>query len=302
MIAWMLRLVAALLLVVSTQPYAAEAGTITLVEGSVRLLRGAVVLQATEGVRVQPGDMLETDGICVVEFGDGLLLGLGPASRIHLPETGNRARNTEPGQAIFVLSGWLKLQSGKQASSNGYLVLTTLMGIATREAKLLVHAAEQRASVFMESGSARLFEPDEGGRMSKGPALDGGQFASRAAGQRLTVHSRPDGAFLAAMPRGFRDALPARPDRLKSSPKAPRADHDARYDEARDLLQLPQAWRGDMVRRFSGRLRDAEFRKAVATNLARHPEWRPILYPPRAADLGRVSLRDRDSRPKEHVQ
>lgn len=304
MTARMLRFVGALFLVLSTQLNAAESGVITLAEGSVRLLRGPTVLVASEGVRIQPGDMLETDnrGISVVEFGDGLLIGLGPGTRLYLPEGNTRSKNVEPGQAIILLAGWLKLESGKQAPADGYRILTAALGVATRDAKLLVQAVEQRASLFLESGAGRLLEPDEAGRTAKGAALGAGQFASRAAAQRVSVQARPDAGFLANMPRGFRDALPARPERLKASPKAPKADHDARYDEIKDWLQLPQTWRGEMVRRYSVRLREPEFRKAVAANMARHPEWHPILFPPRPREAGGHPLRQRETKHTEPPQ
>ena len=283
MTARMLCFVGVFFLLLSTGLSAAEIGAITLAESSLRLLRGPSVLTASEGVRIQPGDLLETGngGISVVEFADGLLIGLGPGTRLYLPEGNTRSKNAEPGQAIILLAGWMKLEPGKQVPADGYRILTAALGVATRDAKLLVQATEQHASVFVESGSGRLLEPDEAGRAAKGAALGAGQFASRVATQRPSVQPRPDQGFLANMPRAFRDTLPARPERLKAGPKAPKADHDAGYDEAKDLLQLPQTWRGEMVRRFSVRLRDAGFRKAVAANMARHPEWHPILYPPR---------------------
>lgn len=302
MTARMLHCVGALLFVLSTQPHAGEGGVITLAEGGVRVVRGAALLQAAEGVRVLPGDVLEAEAISVVELADGLLLGLGPATRLYLPESTSRPKSADAADALILLSGWLKLQSRQRATADGYLILTNSLGVATRDATLLVHAAEQRTSLFVETGSARLLEPEASGRTTAGAALGAGQFAVRGAGQRVALQGRPDGGFLAAMPRGFRDALPSRPDRLKASPKAAKAERDARYDEVRDLLQLPQSWRGDMVRRFSARLRDAEFRKAIAANMAQHPEWRPILYPPRPVGPSRASLRERDSQPKEQGQ
>ena len=304
MIVRMLRLAGALLLVLSLPLDAAEIGTITLAEGSVRLLRGPSLLNASEGVRIQPGDVLETNerGISVVEFADGLLLGLGPRTRLYLPEGTRRSKSAEPGQAIILLAGWLKLESGKQAPADGYRVLTTALGVSTRDAKLLLHAADQRASLFLESGSARILEPDEAGRASGGAALGAGQFASRMRAQRTSVRARPDAGFLENMPRWFRDALPARPGRLKTNPKAPKADHDAAYDEVSDLLQLPQTWRGEMVRRFSARLRDPAFRKAVAANMNHHPEWHRILYPPRPPEAGRQKPQYRDSVNTERPQ
>lgn len=304
MIVPMLRFAGALLLVLSLPLDAAETGAITLAEGSVRLFRGPSLLTASEDVRIQPGDMLETSdrGISVVEFGDGLLLGLGPRTRLYLPESTPRSQSAEPGQPIILLAGWLKFESGKQAPADGYRILTTGLGVSTRDAKLLLHAADQRASLFLESGSGRILEPDEAGRASRGAALGAGQFASRIGAQRTAVQARPDAGFLANMPRWFRDALPARPERLKASPRAPKTDRDAAYDEVSDLLQLPKTWRGEMVRRFLVRLRDPAFRKAVAANMDHHPEWHRILYPPRPPEASRQKSRHEDSVNTERPQ
>lgn len=270
-----------MLLLASAGIGAADFGVITLAEGNLRLLRGAAVLQAAQGVRVEPGDILESDdrGIDILEFNDGLLLGLGPNSRLFLPEGGTRRKGADAGQAIVLLAGWLKAEAGKQAPAEGYRILTTTLGLATRDAKLLLHAAE-RASLFVESGGGRLLEPDAAGRAASGAMLRAGQFARRAATQRAALQERPSAEFLASMPRGFRDALPARPERLKADPLAPKALHDARYEDVKDWLMLPSAWRGELMRRYVVRLRDADFRKAVAANIARHPEWRRILFPP----------------------
>lgn len=246
--------------------------------------------------------MTSDRGISVVEFGDGLLLGLGPRTRLYLPESTPRSQSAEPGQPIILLAGWLKFESGKQAPADGYRILTTGLGVSTRDAKLLLHAADQRASLFLESGSGRILEPDEAGRASRGAALGAGQFASRIGAQRTAVQARPDAGFLANMPRWFRDALPARPERLKTSPKAPKSDHDAAYDEVSDLLQLPKTWRGEMVRRFLVRLRDPAFRKAVAANMDHHPEWHRILYPPRPPEASRQKSRHEDSVNTERPQ
>lgn len=302
--AGLLRFGGAVLLVLYTALSAAQTGTITLAEGALRLLRGPSVLLAGEGVQVQPSDILETDdrGISVVEFADGLLLGIGPRTRLYLAEGNPRSRREETGRAIILLAGWCKLQAGKQAPADGYRVLTEALGVSTGDAKLLVHTTDRRASVFLESGAGRLLEPDESGKAGKGGTLAAGQFASRVAAQRASLQPRPDAAFLAGMPKGFRDALPARPDRLKANSKAPKFDHDVRYDEVKDWLQIPQSWRGELVRRFTVRLRDADFRKALAANLAHHPEWQPILYPPRWHEGGHALPRNRDSQQREQAQ
>jgi len=50
-----------------------EAGTLTFVEGALRVIRGTAVLQAVEGMRLRPGDILESadPGFAHLEFPGG---------------------------------------------------------------------------------------------------------------------------------------------------------------------------------------------------------------------------------------
>jgi len=271
------------LLLLSGRLGAAEAGVVTIAEGAIRVMRGTMALQAAQGARVLPGDILETDnrGIGVVEFGDGLILGLGPGTRIFLPEAGSRGRTAEPGQPIILLTGWLKAEAGKQAPADGYRILTPALGVAMREAKLLARASAQGASLFLESGTGRVLEPDATGKAARGAELGTGRFALRMPAQRTSIQDRPAAEFLSSMPRSFRDALPARPALLKADPVGPKAEREVRYDDVRDWLQLPVAWRGELMKRLAVRLRDPEFRAAAMANAPNHPEWHPILFPPR---------------------
>lgn len=271
------------LLLLSGRLGAAEAGVVTVAEGAIRVMRGTMALQLAQGARVQPGDIIETDnrGIGVVEFGDGLILGLGPGTRLFLPETSSRGRGTEPGQPVILLAGWLKAEAGKRAPADGYRILAPALGVAMREARLLARASAQGASLFLESGTGRLLEPDAAGKAARGSELGAGQFAQRAPAQRAAVLDRPTAEFLASMPRSFRDALPARPALLKAEAVAPRVEREVRYDDVRDWLQLPAAWRGELMKRLSVRLRDPDFRAAAIASAPSHPEWHSILFPPR---------------------
>src|SRR6266581_4302807 len=68
----------ATLLAACASAYAQTAGTLTLAEGRVQLIRGATLYSATQGVRLGDGDILSIDpkGQAQIEFQDGAILNL----------------------------------------------------------------------------------------------------------------------------------------------------------------------------------------------------------------------------------
>src|SRR5436309_15988713 len=95
--------------------FAQTAGTLTLVEGSVELIRGATLYTATQGVRLGDGDILSIDpkGQAQIEFQDGVILNLSQGARAMLTNIAPEARGQS---AIAVQAGWAKF-SQKQASN-----------------------------------------------------------------------------------------------------------------------------------------------------------------------------------------
>jgi len=248
---------------------------VTLLEGSAALTRGVSRHALAEGVRLQSGDILEVadKSLAEMEFGEGAAFALGPGTRtlaISLP----RAKPA-PGD-FYLVQGVAKLSNAKPATR--LQVITPLFTLHSGEgtAVLLVHGGE--ASVFVESGEARLAAPGAGGRAAA-QRLKSGDFYTVKAGQRGVLAGRPSPAFVSALPRVFLDPLPSRMARFKDRQVQPRPLHAASYAEVETWLKAPPAIRRPMTARFKSRAGDPAFRAALVENLRFHPEWDPILFP-----------------------
>jgi len=265
-----------LLLLCLLQPLAVaaqEIGTITLVEGSLRVIRGTTVLRGTEGLRLHRGDIIEssTPGFVQMELLGGAVVALGPATRVFF--YGHAAKTTD----LFVLGGWLKGETGSKAGT--YRYASPLLAVTTRDGTVVLHALSNGTDIFVESGSAGISKVSPEGNMGIADAARAGQFFSRHAGQGINPSPRPSTAFVESMPRPFRDTLPTRLSRFSGKPPEPRRDHEVTYSEIQPWLTIGQAWRKGFVERFQPRLKDAEFRKALEAHLKDHPEWDPVLHP-----------------------
>jgi hypothetical protein len=250
---------------------AQELGTFTLLEGSVRVLRGTAVLRGVEGMRFQSGDIVETGtpGFVQAEFSGGSIAAIGQATRVWI-HGGGATRN------MVLMSGWVK---GETSPSGGaYRFVGPLLTASAKGGAVIVHASPGVAEVYVESGSATVSEAESGA--GKTVAAKAGQFLTRHAGKNVAVATRPDGAFVDAMPRPFRDTLPPRISRFagKKAPE-PKMDHEIAYAEAEPWLKLGHGWRRTFSERFQPRLKDVEFRKLVEQHIAEYPEWDRVLHP-----------------------
>ena len=244
---------------------AEELGTFTLMEGSVRVLRGTAVLRGVEGMRFQNGDIVETTspGFVQAEFSSGTIAAIGPSTRVLLRNAG--------GPELVLMSGWVK---GETASGN-YRLIGPLMTANAKGGAVNFHAGTGIAESYIETGTATISE-------GEGKAIPGkaGQFFSRHAGKNITASPRPDGAFVSAMPVPFRDTLPSRMSHFKDKkPPELRMDHEITYAEAEPWLKLGRGWRRTFSERFQPRLKDAEFRKSVEQHISEYPEWDRVLHP-----------------------
>jgi hypothetical protein len=258
-------------------PAAAQGGgSVTLLEGSLRVIRGVNVLKGAEGMRLRQGDLLETSdkGFAQLEFAGGAVVALGPVTQVFVyRQSGEKAQQTE----LVLLSGWLKGESA--AGAGTYRYSTPIVAAMTGAGTVLVHNSEGACDVFVESGSATIGEVGgEGGIRAPVPAK-AGQFFSRHAGKSISTAARPNAAFLEAMPHPFRDTLPSRLARFAGKSIEPKPDHAVAYTDVQAWLKMPAAWRRGFVERFSPRLKDPEFRKQVEAHVAEHPEWDKALHP-----------------------
>ena len=260
---------------------AQDAGAVTLVEGPLRVIRGAGVFQAGEGVRLRQGDIIETPekGFAQLEFLGGGIVGLGPASRMYVLRhgSGKTSGSAGGGTELVLLSGWLKGQSS--ADAGAYRYESPLIAATTLNGTVVFHSGVGECDVFVESGSAKLADVNAAGDAGKFSGGNAGQFFSRHSGKSLSSDSRPSAGFLKEMPQAFKDTLPSRLVHFGGKPAEPKAQHPVTYAEIQGWLTMPRGWRRGLVARFEPRLKDPEFRKELEAHEAEYPEWGPVLHP-----------------------
>lgn len=271
-------LVAFLTLLLAPLPALAQGnGSVTLLEGSLRLIRGSNVLQATESVQVKQGDILETadQGFAQLEFAGGAIVALGPATRLYIFRQGGSGKSSEP--ELILLSGWLKAESN--SGSTPFRYETPTLAGTTGNGSLVFHTNETGCDLFVEGGAATVSDVSAEGYARQPKPAKVGQFFSRHGGKDVTTLTRPTPVFIEGMPIAFRDTLPSRVAHFKGKPAEPKLQHAVSYAEAEPWLTMPAAWRRGFVERFEPRLKDPEFRRQLEARLSQYPEWDPILHP-----------------------
>jgi len=251
--------------------HAQELGTFTLLEGSVRVLRGTAVLHGVEGMRFHNNDIVETGspGFIQAEFSGGAIAAIGPATRVWI-------RSAGAGRDLILMTGWVKGET--PPGSGNYRFVGPMMTATPKGGAVIVHAAPGVAETYIESGTATVSEAESGS--AKTIAAKNGQFFTRHTGKGIVVGARPDGTFVDAMPRPFRDTLPSRLSHFAGKkPPEPKLDHEITYAEAEPWLKLGRGWRRSFSERFQPRLKDAEFRKSVEQHISEYPEWDRVLHP-----------------------
>ena len=286
---------ASLLLLSLLQPLALaqEIATLTLVEGSLRVIRGTAAMQGGEGVRLHGGDILETSpsGFAQVEFVGGTVAALGPSTRVYLLHSAGSGSKRGDASELVLLSGWLKGETGPNAGA--YCYASPQLAATTRGGTVVMHVEGTGADVYVESGAAVIAKVSPEGRLAQPDEVKGGTFLSRRAGKGVGSNPRPDAAFVDGMPRPFRDTLPSRLARFPK-PAAPKRDHEVSYSEIQPWLTMPVAWRRGFVERFQPRLHDGEFRKELEAHVKDHPEWDPILHPENHSKTAPATAEDSD--------
>lgn len=276
---------AAILFGACASAFAQTAGTLTLVEGNVELIRGATLYAATQGVRLGDGDILSIDpkGQAQIEFQDGAILNLSQGARAMLTNVGSGARGQSE---IAVLSGWAKFTQKKSSKGAQYRYLTPRAEITTGDATAVVNAGDGSTDIYIESGVVRFSEIGRKGVQRIARDAKGGDFIVRRGEQPATVASRPSAEFVKNMPRHFRDDLPVLLDRLKNRRSEPKRDHEVTYAEVELWLKARSPIRRNFVKRFESRAKDSEFRRKLIENLREHPEWDKVLFPEKYAPKG----------------
>lgn len=264
----------ALAFLVPLQAHPQEIGTVTLLKDSpLRLIRGTLVLQGIEGMRLHPGDILETGPTptaqAQLEFSGGAIVELGPSTQLLVSSAG--ATSGE----MTLVSGWLK----GETTAGAYHYSSPLASATSKGGNLLLHATAEAADIFVERGAATV----SGGTA---PILSapGRIFFARKGSKPVVASERPSAEFIGGMPICFRDFLPPRlPAFAGKKTSAPKPDHEVIYADIERWLTLP-ALRKQFASRFRSRLQDPAFRQAIEAHQSSLPEWAPYLHPENATD------------------
>ena len=273
---WAFAVVACLLAAAA----AGQVATVTLMEGPAGMVRGTTRYALAEGVRLQPGDIIEVSdkGLMEIEFADGVALAMSPGTRM-LSISAPRGKSAAGD--YYVVQGALKLSGVKQDSS--FRFVTPIFTLQPVEGTTVFTVASGEGSVFVEGGEARLTEPGSRAKGAAAPAplrLKGGEYYTRKAEQpKGVVAPRPSQAFIATLPRIFLDPLPSRMARYKEREVQPKRIDEVSYAEVEPWMKAPQDIRRPMVARFRSLVSDPAFRAALVANLKFHPEWDPVLFP-----------------------
>ena len=250
--------------------------TVTLLEGPATLVRGVTRYALAEGVRLQPGDVIEVGdkGVAAVEFSDGGALAMSPGTRML---SISAARGKSAAGDYYVTRGALKISGVKQGAS--FRFVTPVFTVQPIEGATVLFVGAGEGSVFVEGGEARVSEPPAKGAAAAPLRLKGGEFYSRKADQKGAVAPRPSAAFIGALPKVFLDTLPSRLARYKERDVQPKRVEDVSYADVEAWLKAPPDIRRPLVARFRPRASDPAFRSGLVANLKFHPEWDPILFP-----------------------
>ena len=261
---------------------AADGAQITILDGDALVIDGPRQWHAAEGLKLGAGTLVHTGAnsrLLRVEWPDGTAADLGPDTQAMVapPALGGRAR----AGAVYLLRGWLKISSlgaGPSAMAPG--ATAPALELLPHKGAVVLMVAGGETWAFAESGSAPLQEREA--KAAASPALKAGEVYLRQGVAKGAVAPRPTPAQMQRVPRGFRESLPLRSAALKDRNPAPRAAPAPSYGELRDWLVTPEpALRRPFTRRFAERARDGEFRSGLVSDLARHPEWEPLLFPER---------------------
>ena len=259
--------------------HAAEpAALVTLLEGSATVIVGPRAYAAASGARLGAGTLIETDatsGLMRVEWPDGTLLDLGPATKVMLQPGAIAGR----APLFYLLQGWAKQSQTK--ASTGQVGAAFDMGPF---AGVLVSQVDENQSVlFAEVGGG----PFMARRQGASATLKVGQTAVLVGAAAPQFSARPPAAWIAQMPKAFRETLPAMTSKFKGPLPTLRQRAVLTYTGLQPWLMAEPALRRDFPRRFAELLEDRAFRDAVTRQLVQHPEWDALLKPARPATIAR---------------
>jgi hypothetical protein len=254
-------------------------GTITILEADAFIYRGAARWYAGEGVRLEPGDIVETaaSGFMQLELPDLSVVQLGPSTRMMINGASGRQK---PERWLFVMNGWCKVTGPKAGAAGvpGFELRTNSFSMPANSGVVTFLQMPTQVMLFVERGEIKLAEhPASGG--AAGVPLKAGDHYARKAGAAGVVNPGSNESFLVGMPRAFRDSLPLRLERFRNEDVRLEQAPDFVYADVEPWLNAEPWLRRPLPNRWRAKARDPAFRAALIAGLSSHTEWDPILFP-----------------------
>ncbi|RTL31140.1 MAG: hypothetical protein EKK47_08985 [Burkholderiales bacterium] len=257
--------------------------TITIVDGGpATVIHAASKLSSLEGASISNEDIIETSSTTSVlrlEFNGGLTLDLGPSSRVMV----------KPGPAAgeapvaYLLDGWAKLSVSQSLA--GKAVLTSpALDVTAVDRDLVLHVKGGESELFAESGGVQVQLLGKHGKASptnSSTKVDRGNFMARHQDGTVDVLPRPGQAFVQSVPRAFMDTLPSRLALFAGKDLRLEPAGRLNYEDTQAWLNAEPRIRTRFLTRWKPLLQDEAFRRALTAQLSLHPEWQPVLYPPK---------------------
>ena len=265
------------LVVASTAAFAADAGIVTIAQGSARVLRGTVWYRLVAGAPIQEGDLIDAGERTQVQIelaSGGTVHIVGPAG-LFAASIPVRNEKQDAASEFGLDKGWMKVVS--PAAAPGVRVRTAASSVNTGDATFVMHQDSRTFELFIESGSARIAETNRTGRDGAVHDAKAGEYWSRDADKPFLTERRAPPQFVSSMPHDLMDRLVNIASRFKGQKPSLAADREITLAEADPWLAGP--YRRVFARRLSSRLADPAFRKGVETNLAAYPDFDRVLHP-----------------------
>ncbi|WP_157359891.1 hypothetical protein [Caldimonas brevitalea] len=254
---------------------------VTIQEGEALLIRGASKLTLSEGVRLERDDIVETTsgtGLLRVEYADGAIADLGPATRVLLAPSLPGERGRQPNR-VYLQQGWLKLSTpAGAAAKNRPLGFSSPSFDLAAEGVVVAHRGDNGGFAFSESGEGRVVERRDG-KAGASLGLKNGEAYQQEGDGKSRVSPRPAPSMLERMPRAFRDTLPPLAERYKGRDVPPKTLGSVAYADVQSWLQSEKSLRKSFVPRWKPLASQPEFRTGLITNMRLHPEWDRVLFP-----------------------
>ncbi|MEP6873133.1 MAG: hypothetical protein ABI887_02130 [Burkholderiales bacterium] len=258
----------------------APLGLFTIVDGDVVVLRDTHEFAAAEGLAVRGDDIVRSRDaarLARIEFTDGTVLDIGPASELMLQPDAFAAQ-AGGGVSLYLLRGWLKATTGPGKGAPTATLVSPQLGVARVAGSVVVHAAPTVALAFVESGRADVLERAAGRPEASHGLNDGDAFVAMN-GAPGELRRRVPQDLTQGMPRAFTDSLPRRAAQWQGRSVQPGPPSEPGYASLAPWLNAEAALRPPFVKRFRPLAHDRAFRASVVADLRAHPEWGWVVFP-----------------------